>query len=137
MHQTFTIIDEARATAVESDAYGGRVLVTAGEVERALGWTLRPEGFCREGICVPVRQGSGVIRGETVDLVALADLLGRPLALDIEERAAAVGISAQLRGSSLASLEAPDFTLPDLDGRPRSLSDHRGKKVFLAVWASW
>ena len=33
--------------------------------------------------------------------------------------------------------EAPDFTLPDLEGRQHSLSDYRGRKVFLASWASW
>lgn len=37
----------------------------------------------------------------------------------------------------LASLEAPDFTLPDLDGRPHSLSDYRGQKILLAAYASW
>ena len=31
----------------------------------------------------------------------------------------------------------PDFTLPDVNGVPRSLSQLRGKKVFLATWASW
>ena len=41
------------------------------------------------------------------------------------------------RGRRLASLEAPDFTLPDLDGRPHSLSDHRGAKVFLVAYGSW
>lgn len=137
MRQTFTIIDEARAAAVEADVDDGRVLLAPGEVERAFGWALQPEGFCREGVCVPVRDGAGVIRGEAVDLAAFADLLGRPLALDIDERAAAVGASARDRASAVTSLEAPDFTLPDLDGLPHSLSDHRGKKVFLAVWASW
>jgi len=37
---------------------------------------------------------------------------------------------------SLEGLEAPDFTLPDVDGKPRTLSELRGKKVFLATWAS-
>ena len=32
---------------------------------------------------------------------------------------------------------APDFTLPDLEGRLHSLSEHRGKKVLLVTWASW
>lgn len=27
--------------------------------------------------------------------------------------------------------KAPDFTLPDQDGQPRSLSDYRGQKVVL------
>ena len=137
MTEAFTIIDETRATAVKADVDDGRVLLMPGEVERALGWILQPEGFCREDICVPVREGAGVIRDEAVDLAAFADLLGRPLALDIDERAAAVGASALGRASALASLAAPDFTLPDIDGQSHSLSDYRGKKVFLAVWASW
>ncbi|TAJ31410.1 MAG: redoxin domain-containing protein, partial [Reyranella sp.] len=35
------------------------------------------------------------------------------------------------------SLEAPDFTLPDLDGKTHSLAEQRGKKVLLVSWASW
>jgi peroxiredoxin len=32
---------------------------------------------------------------------------------------------------------APDFTLPDLDGKPVSLANFRGKVVFLNIWATW
>lgn len=32
---------------------------------------------------------------------------------------------------------APDFTLPDLDGRPVRLQDLRGKVVLLFYWATW
>ncbi|MFC2014493.1 peroxiredoxin family protein [Chloroflexota bacterium] len=32
---------------------------------------------------------------------------------------------------------APDFTLSDLDGNQVSLSDFRGKTVFLNYWATW
>jgi peroxiredoxin len=45
--------------------------------------------------------------------------------------------SAHDRSAALASLEAPDFTLPDASGRLYSLSDYRGKNVFLVTWASW
>jgi hypothetical protein len=62
---------------------------------------------------------------------------GRPVALDDAERVAYLGVSAEERGRQLASLEAPDFTLPDLDGCLHSLSDHRGAKVFLVAYGSW
>jgi len=66
-----------------------------------------------------------------------AETAGRPVAVDLDERAAYLGISAAERAKALASLEAPDFTLPDLDGRPHSLSAQRGKKVLLVAYASW
>ncbi len=34
-------------------------------------------------------------------------------------------------------IEAPDFTLKDLDGNPVRLRDLRGKVVFLNFWATW
>ncbi len=33
--------------------------------------------------------------------------------------------------------QVPDFTLPALDGRAVRLSDYRGKRVVLFMWASW
>ena len=62
---------------------------------------------------------------------------GRPVAIDRDERAAYLGVSAAERAKVLSSLEAPDFTLPDLDGRMHTLSAHRGKKVLLVAYASW
>jgi peroxiredoxin len=32
---------------------------------------------------------------------------------------------------------APDFTLPDVDGNPVSLSSFRGKYVLVDFWAAW
>ncbi|WP_455675131.1 redoxin domain-containing protein, partial [Pradoshia sp.] len=33
--------------------------------------------------------------------------------------------------------QAVDFTLKDLEGQEVSLSDYKGKKVFLNFWATW
>ena len=32
---------------------------------------------------------------------------------------------------------APEFTLPDLQGKEVSLSDYRGQVVFLTFWTTW
>ena len=35
------------------------------------------------------------------------------------------------------SVDAPDFTLPDLQGEQRSLEEFKGKFVMLNFWATW
>ncbi|MBI3016274.1 MAG: redoxin domain-containing protein [Candidatus Tectomicrobia bacterium] len=32
---------------------------------------------------------------------------------------------------------APNFTLPDLNGGKKKLSDWRGKPILLVFWATW
>jgi len=39
--------------------------------------------------------------------------------------------------SSLGGAPAPDFSLPDLDGKPLDLTNYRGKVVLLDFWATW
>ena len=34
-------------------------------------------------------------------------------------------------------VNAPNFTLPDLDGKMVSLADYKGKVVLLNIWATW
>jgi hypothetical protein len=72
-----------------------------------------------------------------VEVATRAQAEGRPMAIDRDERAAYLGVTARERIEALTSLEAPDFTLPDLDGRFHSLRDHRGRKVLLVAYASW
>jgi hypothetical protein len=71
------------------------------------------------------------------EVVESARRLGRPLAIDADERCAFIGVSAAERARALASLDAPDFALPDLEGRVHRLSEHRGRKILLVVYASW
>jgi hypothetical protein len=58
-------------------------------------------------------------------------------AASISPRSPARSTSARERSQALAAQQAPDFSLPDLDGRLHTLREHRGKKILLVAWASW
>ena len=132
----FTLIDDGRSLEVAVTVGGGGIRLSAVALARALGWELTPEGLCRDGLCVP-RRSTEARADDGIDLAELAETLDRPLALDLTERAAYLGVPAPDRAGALASLTAPDFGLPDLDGRLHSLSEHRGTKVLLVAYASW
>jgi hypothetical protein len=92
------------------------------------------------GTTFTVIDGERAVEVDEVEGVARATRAqssGRPVASDRDERAAFLGTSAAERAKTLSSLESPDFTLPDLDGRLHSLSEQRGKKVLLVAYASW
>ncbi len=59
------------------------------------------------------------------------------IALRAPLSALALAITLAAAAPALAGGKAPDFTLPDLDGRNVSLSDFSGKVVVLSFWAQW
>ena len=107
----------------------------AADAARVTGWTLKPEGMCRDERCVPLPESA--VSGEEVDVAAFWTRLGGPVVAAEDGEVWALGAPADERNAALEGLVAPDFTLPDVDGTPRTLSQLRGKKVFLATWASW
>ena len=133
----FTIIDDGRQCQIDAAIQGGRTLVAPQSLAAELGWELKPEGLCKGDACYPVGSSNKILVDGLIDLEHFAETLGRPIALSGEHGAAALGIAAATRADSMESLRAPDFSLPDLDGRMHSLSEHLGKKVFLVAHASW
>ncbi len=109
--------------------------VSPADAERVTGWTLKPEGMCRAELCVPLPPSA--LGPNEVDLEAFWTKLGGPVVACEARDVWALGAPADERNAALEGLEAPDFTLPDIDGVPRTLSQLRGRKVFLATWASW
>lgn len=133
----FTLIDDGHVLPVAATVDHQRVRLSPAAVRDALGWELKPQGLCKEERCVRLGGATDVITADGINLAGLAALLARPLALDVDARAAYLGASAGERAAQLASLQAPDFTLPDLSGRMHSLSGYRGKKILLVAYASW
>ncbi len=109
--------------------------MSAADALRVTGFALKPEGMCRDEICVPMSAGS--VKGAEVDVEAFWKKLGGPVIASDVGDVWALGAPAEERNAALEGLQAPDFTLPDIDGTPRSLSELRGRKVFVATWASW
>ncbi len=106
--------------------------ISKGAFEAGTGWTLKPEGACQGSVCIPLSRPVG----DTVDVAQVARDMGMPLVAAEEHRLWALGPAA-IGSRALASAEAPDLSLPDLDGNVFRLSSLRGQKVLLYAWAPY
>ncbi len=138
---TITVLGAGRAIETPrcEGAQAGALWISREALEQATGWALEEEGLCRGDRCtlVPAPDRASVIDGDRVCASDLWKRLGRPVLHDAAERTWMLGEGASDRNAALSTLEAPDFSLPDLEGRLHSLTEHRGKKVLLVTWASW
>lgn len=142
---------EVRATIVYDDAAteltsaredAGQLWITTADLKRATRFEVKPQGVCRDELCFPLpkaRQQEFVQKTPPVtwfNMTAFAALVHQPVAHDAELSTWYFGLRSDQR-QQLSSLQAPDFTLPDLQGKLHRLSDFRGKKILLVTWASW
>ncbi len=146
---------EVRATVVYDDVATtinpaleepfSQLWITTGDLARATRFEIKPQGVCRDELCFPLpkarqqeflRNHGGKDAKTWFNLTAFAALVHQPVAHDAGQSMWYFGLRSDQQ-QRLASLRAPDFTLPDMQGKPHSLSDFRGKKVFLITWASW
>jgi hypothetical protein len=97
------------------------------DLQARTGWTIKPEGACREEACLPLP--------EPFDVRDLAQRLGMALVHDQEQGLWALG--PESGGRALHSAELPEVVLPDREGRDFALRSLRGTKVFMVAWASW
>jgi hypothetical protein len=137
-----TVIYDDVATELSARFEAGQLWIDASELSRSTRFESKPSGVCRGDLCYPLppSRQSELLREEFgkswFNLTAFASLTGQAVAHDAAHSAWYFGVRSDQR-QQLASLVAPDFTLPDIDGKLHSLSDFRGKKVFLVTWASW
>jgi hypothetical protein len=97
------------------------------DLTQRTGWEIKPEGACREDVCVPLPS--------PFDVRDLATRLGMALIGDEEHGLWALGPESGGRG--LNSAQLPEIVLPDRHGEDFAISSLRGTKVFMIAWASW
>ena len=133
------LTDSAVVELADFDLRDGDLWVTHDSLRAATGFELKPEGLCRGDLCFPLPRGreNEFSRDNSVNLAAFWRYRGGPVISSRPGDVWVFGDPPPERAARLASLEAPDFTLPDSAGHLHSLSDFRGKKVLLATWASW
>jgi hypothetical protein len=135
-----TVIHGEQQTEIAGARVVGDALwLSSADVERAAGWTLTPDGFCRDNACIPMPFGreAALVDGDAIDIVGLWRYMGHPVVRNAARSVWVLGTSAGERADALRTLMAPDFALADFEGRRHALSDYRGKKVLLVTWASW
>lgn len=99
--------------------------------EAGTGWQLKPEGACKGDVCIPLTQPP---EGDSVDIASLAEQMGLPLV----QGDGVWALGPDSSGSrTLVTAEAPELTLPDLDGNMFSLSSLRGQKVLMVAWSPY
>jgi hypothetical protein len=143
------VIYDSAATVITArpetppDSNPADLWITLSDLTRATKFVLKPQGVCRDELCFPIPKGrkeAFLKKQKSVswfNLSEFARLVRQPVAYDSAQSVWYFGPRADEQNSYLGSLIAPDFTLPDVNGKPHSLSDFRGKKVLLITWASW
>jgi hypothetical protein len=137
------VYDGSPVDVAAQDAPAKDLWITMSDLTRATRFVLKPQGVCRDELCFPLpknRKNEFISKKGTVswfNLSEFARLVKQPVAHDDKDGVWFFGKREDERGGYLASLEAPDFTLQDLNGKAHSLHEYRGKKVLLITWASW
>src|SRR5262245_9240803 len=134
-----TIIYDGVATQVGSSPIQAsdpaELWVTTADLTRATKFEIKPQGVCRDELCFPIprdRKDRLVAKqGRTTlfNLSEFARMVHQPVAFDAKNSVWLFGPRQASQNDFVQTLEAPNFTLPDLNGKIHSLSDFRGKKV--------
>jgi len=131
-----TVIDESGSHSFGQVGFG-ELGVSADDFARATGWSLKPEGLCKDEICVPVRDTAAMSNGSAIDVAEFARVTGRNMVIDASRNVMAMGEQASIRAAAMTTLDAPNFTLPDINGNLVSLSDFANRKKLILAWSSW
>jgi len=119
-------LDKVRADADE-------LWVRRADLPRVNEFELKPQGACRADLCIPVSRD--LRQGDWFHLTGFARKIRQAFVAD--SGVWSFGEIPPVSQASIRSRTAPDFAVPDREGRLVHLSDFRGEKVLIVTWASW
>ena len=122
---------------IEGSWVDGEAYIPSENIEGVLGWELKTEGLCKGNVCIPLGDKVDSNSNDSFNLSHLAALVGRPSLTASDVGAVTIGLPYNVRSEALTKRVAPDFSLPDISGVDRALSDWAGKKRLLVAFSSW
>tara|TARA_B100000953_G_C18027398_1_gene422178 strand:- start:822 stop:1238 length:417 start_codon:yes stop_codon:yes gene_type:complete len=123
--------------AIDGSWVDGEAYIQSKDVKEVLGWELKPEGLCKGDVCIPLGDTVDSNSNDSFNLSHLAALVGRPSLTTSDTGTVTIGQPYSVRSEALTKRVAPDFSLPDISGVDRALSDWAGKKRLLVAFSSW
>ena len=134
-----TVLSQGRTVTLSEVGKGDGLLIRPDDLPAINGFTLKPEGACHAGMCIPIDQSLLVKRdGEKwFDLTAFADLLSQSYVADANARVWSFTEIPARRNSMMTDAIAPDFEVTDREGQVVRMADLKGKKALIVTWSSW
>lgn len=129
-----TILYGDRETALpDTRVENGDLWIPASELARINEFTVKPQGACREDVCIPLPKA--LKRSGWLNLSGFARKVRQSVVN--EGSTWSFGEMPMLRAGFLESRAAPDFAVQNRQGKTVRLKDFRGRKILLLTWASW
>ena len=79
-----TVLTETSATELQAGPGeshpSDELWLSSTDTAAITGWSMKPEGFCKDDICVPTPSGEAdrFVQGDSINVSAFWDLLGKP-----------------------------------------------------------
>ena len=129
-----TVLYEDREIVLAASRFEkGEIWIPATELPRINKFAIKPQGACREDVCIPLSKE--LKRSGWLNLSGFARKLRQSVVK--EGSIWSFGEMPLLRSGFLQSRAAPDFAISDRKGKTVRLTDFRGRKILLLSWASW
>ena len=127
------LYSDRETTLPDSRTENGDLWIPASEMPRINEFTVKPQGACREDVCIPLPKA--LKRNGWLNLSGFARKVRQSVVN--EGPLWSFGEMPVLRMGFLESRAAPGFAVLNRQGQTVRLNDFRGRKILLLTWASW